>query len=62
MRNTLFAALALTALLAAGVARADEFGGTQTQTGVSAALDNQSANAQDSDPTARDSVRSHGRP
>ncbi len=66
MRNILFAALAASTLLVGTAAMADEFNGqanqTQNQTGVNAYLDQQATNAQLSDPTAPDSIRSHGHP
>ncbi len=63
MRNILFAAVAASALFAGTAAMADEFNGQpQTQAGVSAYLNQQATNAQLSDPTAPDSIRSHGHP
>lgn len=66
MRNTLLAAVALFGLTVSTAALADDsgFGGSQTQDqqSVNAYLDQQSTNAQDADPTAPDSIRSHGHP
>jgi len=63
MRNLLMAAVAATALMGASVAMADEFNSPQQQQGgVSAYLDNQATNAELADPTAPDSIRSHGHP
>ena len=71
MRNFIFAALTATALLGgAATARADDFRAaaaddmtghfTVNQAAVGAYLDTQAANSQLSDPTAPDSIRSHG--
>jgi hypothetical protein len=58
MRTTLFATVALAALIAAvSVARADDFG---DQSAAVAYLNQQATNAQLSDPTAPNSIRSHG--
>jgi hypothetical protein len=63
MRNILFAAVAVSALFVGTAAMADEFGGqSPSQTGVNAYLDQQATGAQLSDPTAPDSIRSHGHP
>ncbi len=66
MTNTLsrilLAAIILAALAAGAVANADEFGGRTTSEGANAALDKQAKDAGLSDPTARDSLRSHGQP
>ncbi len=63
MRNILLAAVAVSALFVGTAAMADDFSGqTQTQTGVNAYLDQQATSAQLSDPTAPDSLRSHGHP
>ncbi len=65
MRNILFAAVAVSALFVGTAAMADQFDGqnqTATQTGVNAYLDQQATGAQLSDPTAPDSIRSHGHP
>ncbi len=61
MRNILLAAVAVSALFVGTAAMADDFSG-QTQTGVNAYLDQQATSAQLSDPTAPDSLRSHGHP
>lgn len=65
MRKTMMAAVAIVALFAGTAAMADEFNGqnqTQTQNGVNAYMDQQATNAQLADPTAPDSLRSHGHP
>ena len=63
MRNFLMAAVAVTALMSASVAMADEFNSPQQeQGGVNAYLDNQATDAQLADPTAPNSLRSHGHP
>ena len=64
MRNFLMAAAILTSLGATSLvaAHAEDFGGGNGQTGINAYLNEQATNAQLSDPTAPDSVRSHGRP
>ena len=67
MRNILMAAVAASALMVGTAAMADDFSGQpqnqgQDQTGVNAYLDQQATQAQLSDPTARDSIRSHGHP
>ena len=63
MRNILMAAVAAAALMSASVAMADEFNNDQAQSnGVNAYLDNQATDAQLADPTAPDSIRSHGHP
>ncbi len=64
MRNILFAAVAASALVVGTAAMADEFNGQQqsAQNGVSAYLDQQATNAQLADPTAPNSLRSHGHP
>ena len=54
--------LALLGSLAAGAARADEFDGQQSSASAIAALDRSAVDAQQADPTAANSVRSHGRP
>lgn len=76
MRNTILAAFAVAALVAgASAAKADEFGQRQanapqayqdngnpnaTDSGASAYLDQQAVNSELSDPTAPNSIRSHG--
>jgi cytochrome c-type biogenesis protein CcmH/NrfF len=69
MRNILFAAVAVLSLASATAAVAQEdtngFGSDdqqQNQQAVSSYLNNQSVQAEDSDPTAPDSIRSHGHP
>ncbi len=67
MRNLLMAAVAVAVLSSGGVAMADEFNGTDNQThgtqgGVSAYLDQQATTAELADPTAPNSLRSHGHP
>lgn len=67
MRNILFAAVAASALFAGTAAMADDFNGqaAASQNGVSsynAYLDQQATNAQLADPTAPNSLRSHGNP
>ena len=62
MRNYIMAAIAVAALAGGTVARADEFNGQQDQGGPSAYLDQQATNSQFADPTAPDSLRSHGKP
>ena len=49
--------------MGASVAMADEFNSPQQQQGgVSAYLDNQATDAELADPTAPNSIRSHGHP
>ena len=71
MRNILFAMLAATALIGAtAAARADDFQAskyddmtgryTVSQPAFTAFLNTQSTGSQDSDPTAPNSIRSHG--
>ena len=62
MRNFLMAAVAVAALASGSVAMADEFNGQQSQAGVNAYLDQQATDAQMADPTAPNSIRSHGHP
>ncbi len=64
MRNILFAAIAASALFAGTAAMADEFNGqaANSQNGVSAYLDQQATNSQLADPTAPNSLKSHGHP
>ncbi len=62
MRNFLMAAVAAAALMSASVAMADEFNSPQQQGGVSAYLDNQATNSEFADPTAPNSIHSHGHP
>ncbi len=62
MRNFLMAAVAVAALASGTVAMADEFNGQQAQGGVNAYLDQQATDAQLADPTAPNSIRSHGHP
>ena len=64
MRNILFAAIAASALFAGTAAMADEFNGqaAANQNGINAYLDQQATNAQVADPTAPNSLRSHGNP
>ena len=68
MRNLLMAAVAVAALASGSVAMADEFNGQpttgdhQTQAGVNTYLDEQATDAQFADPTAPNSLRSHGHP
>ncbi len=66
MSKILLAALTLSMLTLGVVAKADDFAGQQNQqnqqTGVNAYLDDQATNSQLADPTARDSIRSHGHP
>ncbi len=63
MRNFLMAAVAAAALMSASVAMADEFNSPQQQQGgVSAYLDNQATNSEFADPTAPNSIHSHGHP
>ena len=63
MRNFLMAAVAVAALASGSVAMADEFNGQQqSQGGVNAYLDQQATSSEFADPTAPDSIRSHGHP
>lgn len=65
MRTLLLAAVAASALFAGSAAMADEFSGqaaAANQNGINAYLDQQAVNAQQADPTAPNSLRSHGRP
>lgn len=64
MRNILFAAIAASALFAGTAAMADEFNGqaANNQSSINAYLDQQAANSQLADPTAPNSLRSHGHP
>lgn len=65
MRNILFATVAVFGLALASTAMADDFTGDNhgtDQQGVSVYMDQQATNAQLSDPTAPNSIRSHGHP
>ena len=62
MRNFLMAAVAVAALASGSVAMADEFNGQQSQGGVNAYLDQQATNSEFADPTAPNSIHSHGHP
>ena len=64
MRNILFAAIAASALFAGTAAMADEFNGqaANSQNGINAYLDQQATNSQLADPTAPNSLKSHGHP
>ncbi len=62
MRTSILTALALAALVAgSSVVRADEFAGQQqANAGANTYLDQQAKNSGLSDPTAPNSIRSHG--
>ena len=62
MRNFLMAAVAVAALASGSVAIADEFDGQQSQGGLKAYLDQQATDSEFADPTAPDSIHSHGHP
>ncbi len=68
MRSFILAAAAVAALASGGVAMADEFNGQpnggdhQTQAGINTYLDQQATDAEFADPTAPNSLHSHGKP
>ena len=62
LNKPLLATVAAVLVTLGAAAKADDFASQQSKEGWSATLDQRAANAQASDPTARDSVRGHGRP
>ncbi len=63
MRNFLMAAVAVAALASGSAAMADDtFGGQPAQAGVNSYLDQQATNSEFADPTAPNSIHSHGHP
>ena len=64
MRTSILTAFTLAALVAgSAVARADDFDGRQqSNSGANAYLDQQAKNSGLADPTAPNSLRSHGNP
>ncbi len=62
MSKAFLAAVAATLVTLGAAAKADDYTGTTANDASAAALDHRAASSEFSDPTARDSMRSHGRP